>query len=1046
MKNRKKLFSLLLFFSMPFIFINETYAVSNVSIEGGYIPGTGGSFIKCGPSGNCYRNGSTGFRITIVDKNGNRCKYNQNTNTLCNNDPISDNVNQYTQSIDYWFDPNFLFIPNKGNSKYSFDCYANQSESWKGKHIKSEVVTNGVNTGEDNNICESEYKSVLGLTDSLGYSTSGFTGDGIETYNNPLNGPKFFDWLTQYSETNDSGQLQAINTILYNATYNRGNVTDITTVNNGDLDGIYLEFEQLASYYILQNADIIKLGVIGTVAEVTKMLETKVKNNSSYPDWYTYLYCYKDGGISGSCYDGTLKGWFGSYVEGFKSNILSEAKDWGAVDSETIDLKANLSSFTNVKNVFASKDSRNVSWFSLKTFGQGDSCQARLDALHALGISPDNAAYRVWVQFIRDDPRYSGDDYAMLDRYNYYTRFKDKTGGYAQCAPIPDEVPEDCNVEPSIDNCNTGQTWISDYGNGDVNNTEAWNQCTFNNIAYSSSRGSASSRELNLGDTTYCPTYCQETFQTTFPTSGDIKGTMRAGQTFFWGKGIPQGENAGIFGTIDVQRICKYKSNYDSWKNRYNNALYDLTYNDSVSKIWLHGANNPSLLNRWCSPKTEKSPARCYMSISGSGKIIQNDEQKTLQYNSGTMSCGSGLPSTCISKAKILSRQYLRWAMAAQTTLDELETKAKKCNLDKTEKYFYSDQGENQTESEIQSVIGREDKYASKVKVPYTMSTKVQLQYEDPISSDYNVVEDLVKNDKIVKWKNSVNFESDTQIFWTPTRCYWTTDSNGVPTSETMCSYSKSRVVLPWDNVTYSWNATYEYDYPKSLQWYSLKDDFSFVRKESDDGDDLDHFIGYGLPTSLLLHDGTYGTDTYGTGTDNLSVKVSNIGHNPSGVSHFNNLQSEFTYTCPFTIENDIFLTECEDNFSAEYCNPRNDTETYNYGLDIVYRVIDLANPFPGKSGGGRHPGSNWTMVDDLDSILATNIYDSTPEYTATLTPSAILKIRSSNDDYRDRGKDPYTSYKDANNRQKIHCYGENGTNCTSDYLDELISKGILKD
>lgn len=71
--------------------------------------------------------------------------------------------------------------------------------------------------------------------------------------------------------------------------------------------------------------------------------------------------------------------------------------------------------------------------------------------------------------------------------------------------------------------------------------------------------------------------------------------------------------------------------------------------------------------------------------------------------------------------------------------------------------------------------------------------------------------------------------------------------------------------------------------------------------------------------------------------------------------------------------------------------------------LNIIYRVIDLDNPFPGTDAGGRTPGVNWQGKED---VIKNNreqegsaIYNSgvEPLYSMTLTPAIIKEIRAGN-------------------------------------------------
>lgn len=118
------------------------------------------------------------------------------------------------------------------------------------------------------------------------------------------------------------------------------------------------------------------------------------------------------------------------------------------------------------------------------------------------------------------------------------------------------------------------------------------------------------------------------------------------------------------------------------------------------------------------------------------------------------------------------------------------------------------------------------------------------------------------------------------------------------------------------------------------------------------------------------------------------------------------------------------------------------------YGNKIVYRVIDLDNPFPGKNnsgplanftnkGRGRKPGYNWkseTVVKNkiLKARGATgyDLYKKEPLYVITLTPNKIKEIR----EYNKNNK--YTDF-------NLTCKNKNTSKCISDFVHKEF-KDIL--
>lgn len=96
-------------------------------------------------------------------------------------------------------------------------------------------------------------------------------------------------------------------------------------------------------------------------------------------------------------------------------------------------------------------------------------------------------------------------------------------------------------------------------------------------------------------------------------------------------------------------------------------------------------------------------------------------------------------------------------------------------------------------------------------------------------------------------------------------------------------------------------------------------------------------------------------------------------------------------YSCPINVTNYIL---CEEG----------DCETPS-NLNIIYRPISLTNPFPNvkQNSSYRQMGSNWDaiyaelFITNNRGVPDYNIYNLTPVYTITLTPSTIKEIRNYN-------------------------------------------------
>ncbi len=95
----------------------------------------------------------------------------------------------------------------------------------------------------------------------------------------------------------------------------------------------------------------------------------------------------------------------------------------------------------------------------------------------------------------------------------------------------------------------------------------------------------------------------------------------------------------------------------------------------------------------------------------------------------------------------------------------------------------------------------------------------------------------------------------------------------------------------------------------------------------------------------------------------------------------------------------------------------------------LVFRPIDLSNPFPGKSGSGRDSGTNWSK-DEIKKYITDrqNVYSKKPLYSVTLTSSDIKDIRKYNDSH---GYDDFT----------LSCKDSGASACYSSFIRKYLTE-----
>ena len=278
---------------------------------------------------------------------------------------------------------------------------------------------------------------------------------------------------------------------------------------------------------------------------------------------------------------------------------------------------------------------------------------------------------------------------------------------------------------------------------------------------------------------------------------------------------------------------------------------------------------------------------------------------------------------------------------------------------------------------------------------------------------------------------------------------------------------AKSWSITNYSDFLWTYTSTFRFYYTQELLFYALKENMKLVNSNAIPLDyiknkNLYYKAGYGYPQSFKKYSGNY----------SIQVTISDLGNN----SHFDEIlkqtdsKEKYGYDfqdghkCPYYLYNAIYDQEKEKECKTPPCPSTCKTPPCPdgpSGLDVVYRLIDMGEGninkvFPGKSGDGktsRKIGANWYNFvyngnEKFKNITTSSmIYDSTPMYTITLSPTTIGKIRDDNASYRSAKMDPYTSYRNPNNTIKIACTADEDENktCVSSYITKLLTMGVIK-
>ena len=657
-------------------------------------------------------------------------------------------------------------------------------------------------------------------------------------------------------------------------------------------------------------------------------------------------------------------------------------------------------------------------------------------------------------------------NYDMLKKSNYI-----RYGGVASCTNIMDTCEVYTGAEVSIDDCETGKTYFKD-----IDDENAWLVCeiayTASNKIYSSDNTGHDAVETEhggiVGNAEYCEVFCYEEIETLFPTHvQDVK----AGQTFTWGT------SNGTFGSVKIRKKCsnqnyvKYQQGYrfEEWEEDYKNneeamirhymkkSAYEIQKNYiKTDSDWIYTScykchdtckrDDGSTYDCDCYNTCDKKYAGYAWATSGTSKSYNHTYIGSITGKVDLQRDSTGYVYEKASEAE----------QAAKNSL-----KAKLDGLANEEASLYS-----QRKNQEAKLIDKIEQCTNNIE--YVYNTTVQFTFKEPVNSIYGA------NTRSFSFNDNLDVDGyynqnnvDTSRCTQKTVYKYTCSGTG---ANAKCSYEAKKV---WDCAVVTWDieGNYTYKYPvEHFQWYSLKTNSTLVNENKKGTEDKAFFysIGFGLPTALSLTNGTYdlkvtvyniGDDANMNGGNPKYERPTDTHFDPLGINVSTNLGNKkgFEYICTYEVDNEIFGYDCqyEDGKltanSPEYCDKDEDDNSRGslLGIDITYRLITLLSDgdtldkaFPSREGDGREPGINWQLSDEqLHEILDADVYNEPAMYEIMLDVNAIQTIRKDNQTYFNEGKDPYASYYDAYNAQKVYC-AEKGDEkyCASDFISNLYN------
>ena len=610
----------------------------------------------------------------------------------------------------------------------------------------------------------------------------------------------------------------------------------------------------------------------------------------------------------------------------------------------------------------------------------------------------------------------------------------------------PPDIPEppsgkfNCTPYYNVGTCINGDN--IEYSDSlqikDLLSDEYWNNCVFEDKGYysinphkSSDKNSALTYyEPSLGSQ-YCEVYCIETLTTSFA-SGDI--TVEAGNRFTWGYSQATGG-----------RTCKTKSvnwpKFDTDLKKANqsisNSYADWRVEQQLDKItWTKSSQKDC---DWGCIGTMTGPCHDAVYDPKTGKLIKED----------SMNCCTKEGYQDYSYTP--SKTYVSFSVSGEFPAFKSASVSTVCGIDSVPTY---DPGGK--ENTYYKAIDYANSLVQAMKKCYTWdentiyntNPEATITYSD--GKNYNYSGNLDVSTSYSLTNNSVCISQNVNQI---KGC----DGNSCPsTSVAMqnCGGNDRYVEM-------TRNATTVFSLNDDIFRYVLKsNNLSIHRFELPKYTNSNFTTNYydvgesNFPVSYSIPDGLYGS-MHGRG--NLDLTYSNLGHLKAGqtktdVDNILSTAESSNYgkwQCEFTV------------YSKLIPDPNNPDGGGNGlgGIRVVYRTIDLVDPFPDIDGSKRNTGSNWCGTDgncsyDNSTVKAYinnnrgvsdyDIYSGEPMYTFILTPSIIKEIRKYN------STNSYAEYTGslAGKNYDYKCNGGSSTGkyCISDYLSYLINITGAKD
>lgn len=482
------------------------------------------------------------------------------------------------------------------------------------------------------------------------------------------------------------------------------------------------------------------------------------------------------------------------------------------------------------------------------------------------------------------------------------------------------------------------------------------------------------------GDNPYCKVASSESKKFSAPLDNSVK--VQQGSRFEWLN------NSGHVLSLNYVKEYLLYFDYDLWKKDYNNALN--TFNEVNSEY----IKNKTTINnnKWVAKYDDYYTATSVYSCPVNYSSMATDKTKCVKNGNGL---SGGRDS--IVDAKV--------TYSCEKNSNLYELKGKICFF-KYSKENYNNaikerdellKKRNEAVKKIKDLIAKA-KGCSSVSIPdYKACTDVTISYDDEVYG--NVLREDKDYSKLYLVGSSNVKTSNSSLINESIKYYECTDDSCRTMYENVSFYKTK-------NITYEGN--YDWDLKSDMFKCVGIDGYSYLRCD--------------IAENKLAGSNNY----FGKYKNYVTLEKPNFPVN------FNSKEGKHNITINYGCKDASTGEVCHYNVVScvgDKCDDKGNID----GLDVIYRVISLSNPFP-----NRNPGANWDVNNYVNDYITNNrkvntdeVYTKEPMYEIELTPKLINDIRSSNKE---------VNYGDLN---KLYC--NEGEECRSEFLKELNDNGYLK-